>query len=210
MKKINELGKKKWLTTGLLVIAIVGLIWLVIWWQMKKKEAVNEKMSTVPKLETTITADTLENLQNSDGNEKTETENNTDETSVENISAVYGLSPTQAYLKMKNAEAQIKTAGDYLNVVTNYFDSLSTGEIWNDWKEMVTDEEKITFVQEKLAAVPRLDQLTTVTEEMDTEMGRAFLTVETNDEKKVAVVMNLDLTDNGEQLWYVISENFIN
>lgn len=207
MKKINWPEYKKWFTTAFFALAIVGLIGLVIWWQMNKKTTINETMVDVPKLQTTITAETLAELEKNADNEKSETE--TGETSLKNMSEVYGLTPTQAYLKMKNVEAQIKTVGDYLNMVTNYFDSLTTGDTWSDWKELVLEEEKVAYVQEKLAQTPRLNQLTEVTETIDLEMGRAFLTATTNDGQKVAVVMNLDLTNEGEKLWYVISESFV-
>lgn len=206
MKNINFFAKKKWWTTIILILAIIGLVWLVIWWQMNKKTVINETTTNVPKLQTTITAETLENLQ---ATASSQTQNETGETTLENMSEVYGLTPTQAYLKMKNVETQIKTAGDYLNMITNYYDSLTIGEIWDDWNKLVLEEEKVAYVQEKLAQTPRLSQLTEVTEEINTEMGRAFLTVTTNDGQKVAVIMNLDLTNEGKELWYVISENFI-
>lgn len=207
MKKINWPEYKKWFTTVFFALAIVGLIGLVIWWQMNKKTTINETIVDVPKLQTAITAETLTELEKNTDNEKSEAE--TGETSLKNMSEVYGLTPTQAYLKMKNVEAQIETTGDYLNMVTNYFDSLTTGDTWSDWKGLVLEEEKVAYVQEKLAQTPRLNQLTEVTETIDLEMGRAFLTATTNNGQKVAVIMNLDLTNEGEKLWYVISEGFV-
>ena len=118
MKNINFFAKKKWWTTIILILAIIGLVWLVIWWQMNKKTVINETTTNVPKLQTTITAETLENLQ---ATASSQTQNETGETTLENMSEVYGLTPTQAYLKMKNVETQIKTAGDYLNMITNYY-----------------------------------------------------------------------------------------
>lgn len=206
MKKINFLNDKKWWTTAILIIAIAGLVWLIIWWQMNRKKAPEEKNEEIPKLQTTITAETLKGLQATASGQIV---NETGETTLNNLSAVYGLTPTQAYLKMKNVETQIKTAGDFLNMVTSYYDSLTIGEIWDDWKKLATDEEKVAYAQEKLAQTPRLSQLVEVSETIDSEMGRAFLTATTNDGQKVAVVMNLDLTNEGEKLWYVISESFI-
>lgn len=206
MKKINFLDDKKWWTTAILIIAIAGLVWLVIWWQMKKKEVTNEISEEIPKLQTEINSETLKNLQ---ATASEQIVNKSGETTLNNMSEVYGLTPTQAYLKMKSVETQIKTAGDFLNMITNYYDSLTIGEIWDDWKKLATDEEKVSYIQEKLAQTPRLSQLVEVTETIDAEMGRAFLTATTSDGRKVAVVMNLDLTNEGEKLWYVISEGFI-
>lgn len=206
MKKINFLDDKKWWTTAILIIAIAGLVWLVIWWQMNKKRTTNERTEEIPKLQTEITPGTLKGLE---ATVSGQIANETGETTLNNISAVYGLTPTQAYLKMKNVETQIKTTGDFLNMVTSYYDSLTTVEIWNDWKKLVTDEEKVSYVQEKLAQTPRLSQLVEVTEEIDLKTDKAFLIAATKDGQKVAVIMNLNLTNKEEKLWYVISEVFI-
>lgn len=206
MKKINFLDDKKWWTTAILIIVIAGLVWLVIWWQMNKKKTLKETNEEIPKLQTKITPETLKGLE---ATVSGQIANETGETTLNNISAVYGLTPTQAYLKMKNVETQIKTTGDFLNMVTSYYDSLTTVEIWNDWKKLATDEEKVSYVQEKLAQTPRLSQLVEVTEEIDLKTDKAFLIATTKDGQKVAVIMNLNLTNKEEKLWYVISEVFI-
>lgn len=206
MKKMNFLDDKKWWTTVILIIAITGLVWLVIWWQMNKKKTLKETNEEIPKLQTEITPEILKGLETTVSGQIA---NETGETTLNNISAVYGLTPTQAYLKMKKVETQIKTTGDFLNMVTSYYDSLTIVEIWNDWKELATDEEKVIYVQEKLAQTPRLSQLVEITEEIDLKTDKAFLIAITSDGQKVAVIMNLNLTNKEEKLWSVISEVFI-
>ena len=104
MKKINFLNDKKWWTTAILIIAIAGLVWLIIWWQMNRKKAPEETNEEIPKLQTTITAETLKGLQATAGGQIV---NETGETTLNNLSAVYGLTPTQAYLKMKSVELRM-------------------------------------------------------------------------------------------------------
>ena len=197
MKKRNWSSGRKWLTTVFLALAIMGLVWLIILWQNKKKVVIDETISELPKLQTAITTETLASL-----------ETNTNDESEEDPS-VYGLTPTQAYLKMKNTETQIKTTDDYLSMIANYYDPLIVGEIWEDWYKLALEEEKVAYVQKKLAQVPRLNQLVEVTETIDLEMERAFLVITTNDNQKVVVMMNSNLTDDGQELWYVIDESFI-